>query len=443
MELTKPVKHVMDTLENAGFEAWLVGGGVRDSLMGNTPKDYDITTNARPQQVMELFEHSHPTGIEHGTVTVVEDGEPVEVTTFRAEGKYSDHRHPDEVRFVDNIEDDLARRDFTVNAMAWNPKRGLVDPFGGQEDLKKGIIRAVGNPERRFEEDALRMLRAIRFAARYGFEIEENTLKALEDKADLTKSLAVERVVPEVESVLKDNPDYIEQMIPLLKPWIPELEQMAATEQNTHYHYTDVLHHTIDAIKASPSKDPSVLWALLLHDAGKPAVRQFYNGEDHFKKHELESYKIAKRVVKDLKLPAKMQKEIPQLVLHHDTFYGPKLANLHKLRVEKGWPDDLIEKLFDVQYGDIMAHASHDRLASMNAFKDFYEQNKNKVPLSLKDLPISGKDVMEQTNLKGKQVGQALDYIQKQMILHPELYNRKDGEKLLAQFARSPKGNKQ
>lgn len=177
--LPQGVRKVMSTLRQAGFEAFLAGGCVRDALMGHKPHDFDIATSARPQQVQALFEKTIPTGIRHGTITVLEDGELIEVTTFRTEGSYQDHRHPDQVEFVKNIEDDLSRRDFTINAMAWNPQRGLVDPFDGQKDLEEGIIRAVGDPEKRFEEDALRMFRAFRFAGRYGFKIEDKPARRL------------------------------------------------------------------------------------------------------------------------------------------------------------------------------------------------------------------------------------------------------------------------
>lgn len=430
--LPQGVRKVMSTLRQAGFEAFLAGGCVRDALMGHKPHDFDIATSARPQQVQALFEKTIPTGIRHGTITVLEDGELIEVTTFRTEGSYQDHRHPDQVEFVKNIEDDLSRRDFTINAMAWNPQRGLVDPFDGQKDLEEGIIRAVGDPEKRFEEDALRMFRAFRFAGRYGFKIEDKTRKAIEKLTDSASMVAIERVREEVEKIMKDSPQILDQMTLLLQPWIPELEIMKNTPQNSVYHYTDVLHHTLDALSAMPHYDPAVAWALLLHDTGKPAVRQTYGGHDHFKKHEAESARLAAQIVRTLKLPKKTGEQIVKLVGFHDTFYAPRLLNLWKLRVLHGFSDEEVEKLFDVQYGDIMAHVSHDRLKNLEEFRRFYEAEKNLHPLSVGELKINGKDVLENTSLKGAQIAKALDAILKEVILHPQLDNRPDQLALLA-----------
>ncbi|MBF0580113.1 CCA tRNA nucleotidyltransferase [Erysipelotrichaceae bacterium RD49] len=435
LDLPNSVKDVMETLEKHGFEAYLVGGCVRDALPKNKPHDFDLTTSARPEQVMELFDKTIPTGIAHGTVTVMTSDGPVEVTTFRKEGEYRDHRHPDFVDFVGDIKEDLARRDFTINAMAWNPKTGLVDPFGGRQDLQKGIVRAVGDPSKRFEEDALRMLRAYRFAGRYGFDLDPKTREAIQALAPTIANVAVERVVEEVQQILLHSPAVLDQMTKLLEPWIPELDQMLHTEQNSVYHYTDVLHHTIDALKHLPNSDPACAWALLLHDTGKPKTRQFYNGHDHFKRHEVESEKIAKRVVKALKLPRKMSEQIVNLVRYHDTFYAPKLENLYKIRVVKGWDDQQVEKLFDVQYGDIMAHATHDRLKNLNAFKEFYQREKKLRPLSVKDLQINGEDVLANTPLQGRQISKALGEVLHAAITRPNLETRAAQLALLKQTA--------
>lgn len=434
-DLPQGIRQVMETLEDHGEQAYLVGGCVRDARLGKKPHDYDLTTSARPEKVQALFEKTIPTGIAHGTITVMTEDGPMEVTTFRKEGQYQDHRHPDSVDFVTDLEEDLARRDFTINAMAWNPKTGLVDPFGGQKDLEQGIIRAVGDPMRRFEEDALRMLRAFRFAGRYGFKLDPKTKEAIDKLAPSISNVAVERTVPEVEEILLNSPQILDQMTALLKPWIPELEVMLHTEQNSVYHYTDVLHHTIDALKNLPTKDPASAWALLLHDTGKPATHEFYDGHDHFKRHEVESEKIARRVVKVLKLSRKMSEQIVQLVRYHDTFYKPNLKNLYKLRVLKGWPDEMVEKLFDVQYGDIMAHATHDRLASLEAFRTFYEAEKNKHPLALNQLKINGRDVLEMTKLQGVQISKALEAVLKEVILRPGLDTRQAQLNLLTQIA--------
>ena len=427
IDMPKGIETVLNTLQKAGYQAVLAGGCVRDALKGDRPHDFDIATSARPEEVMALFEKTIPTGARHGTVTVVQDGEMAEVTTFRKEGGYSDHRHPDAVEFVEDLKEDLARRDFTINAMAWSPATGLVDPFGGQEDLKKGIVRAVGDPEKRFEEDALRMFRAFRFAGRYGFEIEPKTRKAIDDKAPLAGEIAVERVVPEMEAIMKDSPQIIADMTELLKPWIPQLAIMKETEQNSIWHYTDVLHHTLDALQALPKWDPESGWAVLLHDAGKPETKQFYGGHDHFKNHASASARIARQVVKDLKLPKKSGEEIVNLVKLHDTFYAPKLINLYKLRVKHGLSDESVQKLFNVQEADIQAHTTKDRMQALNAFRDFYEREKNRHPLSLKELKINGEDVLAKTDLKGREIAEVLERVLKEVILHPDL-NSREGE---------------
>ncbi|MCF0258567.1 MAG: CCA tRNA nucleotidyltransferase [Erysipelotrichaceae bacterium] len=434
MHIPEPVQKIMDRLEHRGFHAWLAGGCVRDSLMGKEPHDYDIATQARPEQVMELFDRVIPTGLAHGTVTVMEDGMPVEVTTLRKEGRYKDHRHPDNVEFVSEIEEDLARRDFTINAMAWNPKTGLTDPFGGQEDLKKGIIRAVGNPAERFDEDALRMMRAYRFAGRLGFQIEEGTRQAIDEKAGLLKTVSAERVRDEIQQILKDSPEILDQMTVLLKDWLPELKAMLDCEQNNKHHYTDVLHHTLDALKASKSKDLEVLWALLLHDTGKPSMKTTDESGDHFKKHPMESARIARKAVRRFKLPKKMQHDIEKLVLYHDAFYAPKLSNIYKIRIERGLDDEFLHRLWDVQRGDIGAHTTFDREKTLNAFIEFYNREKEQRPLSLRDLKINGSDLLAMTSLRNSQIKEALNLILRKTFYQPEL-NVPEQKKTLAKWA--------
>lgn len=418
----EPVTKIVEKLEDHGWQTVLVGGCVRDALSGRIPHDYDLATAAKPETVRDLFDHTVETGIQHGTVTVIEKSMPVEVTTFRHDGEYEDGRHPKQVEYVTSLEEDLKRRDFTINSMAYSLKRGLVDPFGGQKDLQNHLIRAVGDPNLRFEEDALRMLRAFRFAARLGFEIEENTRKAIDDHQDLIRKVSVERIVPEIEEILLTDPQILDQMTGLLKPWVPELEVMLNTEQNSQYHYTDVLHHTLDALsflKKEPF-DPAVAWAVLLHDTGKPSTRTFYNGHDHFNGHPDVSARIALRVVKELKLPRKLQRDIPQLVRYHDSFYKPSLANLYKLRIERGWDDEFLKKLFQVQFADISAHTiQSDRKEQLQTFINFYEEEKNKRPFSVAELAINGKD-LQNLGLQGPEVGDVLVAALQYAFYHPE-----------------------
>lgn len=432
LPIPEPVQKVLDTLNANGEEAWLVGGCVRDSLRGIAPNDYDITTTLRPEQVMARFEHVVPTGIEHGTVTVLQDGCPIEVTTMRKEGTYRDHRHPDAVSFTRDIREDLARRDFTINAMAYHPEKGLIDPYGGIDDLKKRQIRAVGDPKGRFEEDALRMFRAWAFAARLQGTIEENTLKAIHEKSALSSTLAAERVAPLIETVLRDDPRLIEPMADLLRPWIPEVEVMASTPQCTPYHYGGVLTHTIDVLRYLPHRDPVLLWAALLHDCGKPDVR-FHdeNDRDHFHGHEQASARHAKVILSRLKLPKQLQKDVVKLIPDHDTFFRPAYQSLYRILVQKGYTKALFEKLMDLQEADIEAHATKDRRERLDLFRAYFEQEKDRHPFTIAELKINGDDVIAQTHLQGSQRRDVLLEVLHQVILHPEWETREDQLRLL------------
>ncbi|MBQ8613726.1 MAG: hypothetical protein IJ416_05870, partial [Ruminiclostridium sp.] len=272
MELPLFAGRIIEQLNNSGFEAFAVGGCVRDSLLGITPKDYDITTNAHPDEVKTCLSGYRiiDTGIDFGTVTVISEGEPIEVTTYRVDGDYNDNRRPESVSFTSRLAEDLKRRDFTVNAMAFNPSTGLTDLFGGQEDLKSGIIRAIGNPTERFNEDGLRIMRALRFASYYGFTIEENTSRAVHNCRDLLKNIAVERIAVEFNkllcgscgAVLREYPD-------VFSVFIPELFACVGFEQRTKYHNRDVYEHIIATVEAiEPMKHLRL--AMLFHDIGKP-----------------------------------------------------------------------------------------------------------------------------------------------------------------------------
>ncbi len=442
IDLPKGIDTILTTLHQAGFKAVLVGGCVRDVLMDRTPHDFDIATSATPQQVQALFAHTIPIGIAHGTILVLEDGEQAEVTTFRKESEYKDFRHPNQVEFVEDLTEDLARRDFTINAMAWSKDEGLIDPFHGQDDLKNGLIRTVGDPNIRFQEDALRILRAFRFMGRFGFDMDEKTRKAIEEQALLIDHLAAERVAAEIQDILATSPQVLDEMTRVLKPWLPELGEMEKVKQNSVYHYTDVFHHTLDALKSMPYFDPSIAWALLLHDSGKIKAHQFYDGHDHFKGHPEWSVKLAREAFKRLKLSKKVSEEALKLIAFHDTFYAPRLSNLYKLRVLHDFDDELVQKLFVVQYCDIMAHAQHDRLKKLKDFYSFYEAEKDKHPLNRKDLKIHGQDVTENTTLQGAQISKSLDALLKEVILQPKLDSKEEQLSWIkaheAEFLQSP-----
>ena len=280
---------VVERLERYGYEAYVVGGCVRDSLMGRCPKDWDVCTNALPEEVLRVFKRFHviKTGLQHGTVTVMVDKQPVEVTTFRIDGNYTDNRHPDSVNFVSRVEEDLARRDFTINAMAYNPARGLVDAFGGQEDLQARIIRCVGEPDERFNEDGLRILRALRFAARYDFGIETETAFSMHRNRHLLENVSVERIFSELKGILVGEGvlGMMQAFPDIFSVIIPELAPAVGFDQRNPHHCYDVWTHTAHAVQAAPA-DEVLRLALLLHDIAKPAT--FTMGEDgkgHFYGH--------------------------------------------------------------------------------------------------------------------------------------------------------------
>ncbi|MBP3853060.1 MAG: CCA tRNA nucleotidyltransferase [Erysipelotrichaceae bacterium] len=426
MQIPKEIQTILDTIESHGFQAYLVGGCVRDFLLGQTPSDYDVATDAHPQQIMECFDRCIPTGLPHGTVTVLA-GQPVEVTTFRQETEYADHRHPNAVHFVSRIQDDLARRDFTINAMAYHPKQGLVDPFGGKEDLETGIIRCVGEARQRFEEDALRLLRAHRFAARFHFQIEEQTAQAMQACQDLIRYVSVERIRQEVMLTLQADPYQLEQMTGLLKPWIPELEACLHCEQNTKYHDTNVLHHTCRALKLLEPYEETLAYVLLIHDLAKPACKTHTDGQDHFKGHPKAGMEIAQRLCREWKLTRQQQKWIPLLVRYHDSRIREKDKFIKDFCIKYHWPDQQIRNLFKVKHCDILAHSplGQKSIEDLKELEQAYEQAKQTRPLSFGDLAINGQDVVQE-GLQGAEVQLALQDCLEYMFDHPE-QNTKEG----------------
>lgn len=286
MDMPKNVDIAINLLQSAGFEAYAVGGCVRDSLLGKTPNDWDITTSAKPEDMKSVFADFHciDTGIKHGTVTVVIDGEPLEITTFRLDGEYEDNRHPKSVTFTSNLGADLGRRDFTVNAMAYSKKTGTVDLFGGQNDLKNKIIRCVGDPDRRFNEDALRILRALRFASALDFEIEEKTAQSLLKNRALLGNISEERIAKELLKLVcgKGAKRILTDFAPVLFEILPELQPMYKNSHDNPHHCYDIYEHTLIAVE-SINPEPTLRFAMLLHDCGKPAVKKFdENGVAHF-----------------------------------------------------------------------------------------------------------------------------------------------------------------
>ncbi len=423
MKIPSLILQIIQKFENNGFECYVVGGSVRDSLLHREISDFDLCTNALPQQTIALFDHTIPTGIKHGTVTIVMDEQLVEVTTFRKESRYTDHRHPDHVCFVKDLHSDLARRDLTINAIAYSPKLGYIDPFCGMEDLKKKIVKTVGDPEKRFEEDALRMVRAHRFAAVLGFSMDESTQKAIEKKADLIQFVAIERLVGEWMKILEADPYEIKKMLLLFRPWLPELIAASYCGQNSLYHDKNVLDHTLEAITYVKPFDKLCALALLLHDLGKPYVLTTRkDGRDHFKGHPKVSYEIALRVCKEWKLSNEFKNTVPDLVLYHDEIETPTLSWLYKFCIQLRFDKEKMHRLFMVQYGDIMAHSKkgRQRLEILNEMIDFYEKESVNRPMKFSDLALDGKEIAKIANVAGPDIGRVLEHLLKHTFYHPE-----------------------
>lgn len=427
MYILDTVLELMDRLEDRGFECYCVGGCVRDWLMGTRPHDYDCCTAATPVQMQAIFSDRQLVlaGLKHGTVGVVTDGGVVEITTFRTEGGYADARHPDWVKFVRNLREDLARRDFTVNAMAYSPRRGLSDPFGGQEDLVKGVLRAVGDPELRFREDALRILRGLRFAARFGFEIEETTRQAMHTEIAGLDALARERVMTELEGFLRAaKARDLLGAAEILCRVIPELGPTVGFDQHSRHHAHDVFGHIAAVVENVPPITELRL-AALLHDIGKPGVFTLdEGGEGHFYGHANLSADIADRVLHRLKAPNALREEVVWLVKHHMDRYPAEERTARRLLSRHGL--QRMERLLQLQTAD-MGGKGHDEtdgaqqelLAMLRALAE------KEGELTLKTLAVSGRDLVAQGCAPGPELGRTL-YGLLEKVLSGELPNERD-----------------
>lgn len=452
MQVPAYAMSVIDALEAAGFEAWVVGGWVRDALLGSAGHDVDVTTSAPWQESARVLRAAgievHETGTQHGTVTAVVDGLPVETTTYRVEGAYSDKRHPDEVRFVTDVREDLARRDFTVNAMAYHPVRGLLDPFGGQEDLARGVIRAVGEAGQRFSEDALRVLRAVRFACRLGFSIEPATEAALSRCAGGLSDIASERVGQEIDGILatgrvawalRHEPD-------VLAAAVPELASMRGFDQRSPYHAYDVLEHTarvcagVEAVTGGCA-GRALRWAALLHDVAKPATFSVDGGgRGHFFGHPEEGARVAGRVMGRMAVERQVVRESQALIRLHDLPVTQKLRSVRRMlaKLEGACPGRgaaLAFMLIDLKRADALGKAPAcmgyacelDGLAA--AVRAELAGGKT---CTVADLKVNGADVMRERGIEpGPGVGMVLHGLLA-AVINDELPNDRDA--LLAQL---------
>ena len=413
MQIPEGARFVLDRLTRAGYEAYLVGGCVRDMIMQTEPKDYDICTSALPEQMQEVFADCHvvETGLKHGTLTVVVDHEPYEATTFRVDGEYTDSRHPDSVSFVADVTEDLARRDFTVNAMAWHPDTGLIDPFGGREDIQRRMIRCVGDAETRFGEDALRIMRALRFASSKQFAIEEKTAAAVHELRHTLVNVAAERIRVELAKLLcgAGCGDILRDYHDVLTVFIPELAVMKDFDQRNPHHLYDLWEHTVRAVEHAPATEAARL-AMLLHDTGKPdCFTPDENGVGHMPGHAKRSREIAEDVCARLKTDRATADQAAVLVEYHDIELSDD-PRIIRRRLNK-FGEENLRTLIHLQYADALAtgtrteaQCAERRDTLLAALESVLAQSPC---FTLRDLSVNGRD-MAALGLRGPAIGQML-----------------------------------
>lgn len=419
ISLPENVLYIIDTFYNAGYIAYAVGGCVRDSLMGKTPDDWDICTNAQPKRVKEIFSQHHTidTGLKHGTVTLMLDKTPYEITTFRKESTYSDNRRPDSVTFVNSLQEDLSRRDFTVNAMAYNHYNGIVDLFGGQSDLQNKIIRTVGNADTRFNEDALRILRALRFASTLGFTIEADTKRSIHKNKNLLNNIAVERIWAEFKKLImgKSSVDVLREFADTIAVFIPAIIPMINFKQNNPYHCYDVWEHTLHALQ-NAENSLALRLAVLFHDIGKPSTYfQDEKGIGHFYGHNKASKQIAIDTLTALKAETKLKSEVATLVDFHDRVVNPTEKSVKRTLFKIGSPQ-LFEEFIQIKLCDIKAQNPsiiNERVKEVETVIEIYNQlqNGNNLVTTVKDLSINGNDIILLGVQKGKNIGEMLNIL--------------------------------
>lgn len=415
INIPEKIKYLLDRLESRGYEAFIVGGCVRDSLMGIPPADYDITTNASPEEIKDVFSDlkTIDTGIKHGTVTVLYEKESAEVTSYRIDGTYSDNRRPDKVFFTKSLEDDLSRRDFTVNAMAYSDKTGIIDKFGGQQDLFNQYIRCVGDANKRFEEDALRILRALRFASKYNFEIEESTSLAIHQKRGLIKNVSAERIRSEFEQLLygRNPANILLDYSDVIETFIPEIGKIIGFDTHSLIQVYDVWEHTAHAVENSLN-DPYVRLALFFHDIEKPSALVINeDGERIFPKHEIKSANTAKQIMHRLRFDNKTIETVSLLIsFHYITPVDDKIV-VKKLLSVMGEKNFL--RLLEVIRGDCMAKQDFclETLSVLDVMKSMMRDIiDNNECFSYGSLAVNGIDVLK-AGFVGKDIGRVLEHI--------------------------------
>lgn len=415
--LPLPVSRLLSRLRENGFEAYVIGGAVRDILLQKTPGDYDVATSAEPSEVISVFgeKQSHPTGISHGTVTVISDGMPIEVTTFRVDGDYVDSRHPEKVRFTRSLQEDVRRRDFTVNALALSEDGMVIDYFGGIKDLKERVLRTVGDPKERFEEDALRILRALRFSAEYGFSIEKSTSDEIFRQKDSLLHLSVERIWKEFSRLICGSfcAPILRRYFDVFSVILPEIAPMQGFEQNNPHHIFDVWEHTLAAMTVVPPT-PVLRAAILFHDIGKPSCYEL--GEDgigHFRGHPKVSAAMTEAILQRFKVDTDTKETVVLLIKAHDVPLEPNLKSVRRRLAQYG--EERVRLLLEVKRADISAHSvkSAYRLPELDRFEKMLDQAiKDQLCFSYASMAVDGKDLIEM----GIPAGTRLGAIKKQLL---------------------------
>ena len=435
IDIPADAETIINTLNNNGYEAYVVGGCVRDSLLNRVPGDWDITTSAKPEEVKGLFHKTIDTGIQHGTVTVRMHGCSYEVTTYRIDGEYEDNRHPKNVTYTSELSEDLMRRDFTVNAMAYCPSQGLIDIYGGVEDLNNKIIRCVGNPSERFDEDALRTLRAIRFAGQLGFDIEQGTYDAICSHAGNIANVSAERIRVEVTKLIESSgPDRIRLISEtgLAEAFFPELTTMFNTGQNNPHHIYTVGEHAVKVLEGvhnnyngNDERDYRILcWSALLHDVAKPVCKETgEDGTDHFYGHPQTGAGMAESILKRLKFDNYTIGMVKRLVQYHDYRFDDSLKNLRRFLSKAG--ADIMPLLFVLMRADIYGQSSYlyeDKLERLAVAQSNYKKILEEKPaVTIKDMKINGNDLINAGIGRGKIMGDVLKKLLDVVIDDPSL----------------------
>ncbi len=441
IQIPEKVNYIIDKLTQNGYEAYVVGGCVRDMVLGRVPEDWDITTSATPEEVKRIFHRTVDTGIIHGTVTVLLDQDHFEVTTYRLDGVYEDNRHPKEVSFTSNLTEDLKRRDFTINAMAYNAKEGFVDLFGGMEDIERGYIRCVGKAEERFEEDALRMLRAIRFSAQLNFKIESSTYEAIKIKKELLRNISAERIRVELMKLLvSDHPDRLRLLYEtgITGIVLPEFDKAMVTEQNNIHHIYTVGEHTIRSVcevagkseenRFTPKERAVLRWTMLLHDIEKPnTISIGKDGQYHFYGHQEKGAMTAKEILKRLKFDNETLNAVVHLIRWHDYRFTLTPTGMRRAASKIG--KEYMDLLFEVNRADTSAknpQLNDKKFKTLEEAKRIYKEIINQQQcVTLKELDINGKELIAAGFKPGKKLGEVLDTLLNMVIEDPSL-NRKD-----------------